>query len=81
MPAKFRLTRGMIAPLGNIPHRGVAVEAPADQPLAEGVVYIAFTAPVTTTALDSSIDFITYPVNRSRSDGCDVRISAITVQP
>jgi hypothetical protein len=58
-----RNTRVM-APLGDVLHRGVVVEAPADQPLAEGMIYIAFTPPVTTMAPYSSIDFITCPASR-----------------
>src|SRR5277367_3328968 len=38
---------------------GVVVEAPADQPLAEGMIYITFTPPVTTAAPYSSIVLIT----------------------
>jgi hypothetical protein len=40
------------------------VETPADQPLAEGMIYIAFTPPVTTMAPYSSIDFISCPASR-----------------
>ena len=47
MLAKFRSTPGMMAPLGDVLHRGVVVDAPADQTLAEGMIYMAFTPPVT----------------------------------
>jgi hypothetical protein len=54
----------VMAPLGDVLHRGVVVEAPGDQPLAEGMICIAFTPPVTTKEPYSSIEFITCPVSR-----------------
>jgi hypothetical protein len=61
MLAKFRSTPGMMAPLGDVLHRGVVVDAPADQTLAEGMIYMAFTPPVTKMAPDSSSEFHSLP--------------------
>jgi hypothetical protein len=51
----------MMAPLGDVLHRGVVVDAPADQTLAEGMIYTAFTPPVTKMAPDSSNEFHSLP--------------------
>jgi len=54
----------VMAPLGDVLHRGVVVEPREDQPLAEGMVCVAFTPPVTTTEPYLSIDLITCPASR-----------------
>jgi hypothetical protein len=54
----------VMAPLGDVLHRGVVVQPRSDQPLAKGMVCIAFTPPVTTIAPYSSIDFVTCPASR-----------------
>jgi hypothetical protein len=46
---KILLNARVMAPLGDVLHRGVVVEAAADQPLAEGMICIAFTPPATTS--------------------------------
>jgi hypothetical protein len=61
---KIPPNRPVMAPLGDVLHRGVVVATPSDQSLAEGMIYIAFTPPVTTRAPYSSIDFITCPASR-----------------
>ena len=61
---KIPINTQVMAPLGDVLHRGIVVEPPSDEPLAAGMICIAFTPPVTTIEPYSSIDFITCPVSR-----------------
>jgi hypothetical protein len=61
---KIPINTHVMAPLGDILHRGIVVAPRADQPLAEGIVCVALTPPVTTAEPYRSIDFITCPANR-----------------
>jgi hypothetical protein len=54
----------VMAPVGDVLHRGVIAEPPADHPQGEGMVCVKFTPPVKTAAPFTSIDCITCPVNR-----------------
>ncbi len=51
-------TRVMV-PLMGVLHKGVIAEAPADHPLAEGMVYVAFIPPIKTIKPYNSTDCIT----------------------
>jgi hypothetical protein len=53
----------VMAPLGDVLHRGIVVEPRADHPLGEGMICVEFTPPVTTTRPYNSIDFITCPAS------------------
>jgi hypothetical protein len=54
----------VMAPLRDVLHRGLVVAPAADQPLEDGMIYIAFTPPVTMVEPYSSIDFIICPISR-----------------
>jgi hypothetical protein len=59
---KIPIDTRVMAPLGDVLHRGIVV-APKE-PLAAGMVCVAFTPPVTMAEPYSSIDFITGPAKR-----------------
>ena len=59
LPANTRV----MAPLGDILHRGIVVEADADNPLTEGMICVEFTPPVETTGPYNSIDYISCPAS------------------
>ena len=61
---KLPINTRVMAPLGDVLHRGIVVESRSDEPLAEGMICIAFTPSVTTIEPYSSIDFITCPLSR-----------------
>jgi hypothetical protein len=54
----------VMAPLGDVLHRGIVAEPPADHLGGEGMVCVRFTPPVTTVKPYDSIDYITCPANR-----------------
>jgi hypothetical protein len=54
----------VMAPLGDVLHRGIVVEPRADHPEGKGIVCVEFTPPVTTIKPYSSIDYIICPANR-----------------
>jgi hypothetical protein len=54
----------VMAPLGDVLHRGIVAAPRADHPLSEGMICVAFTLPVTTMKPYASIDYITCPANR-----------------
>ena len=60
LPAGARV----MAPVGDVLHRGVIAESPADHPQGEGMVCVKFTPPVKTAEPFASIDYITCPVDR-----------------
>lgn len=54
----------VMAPLGVVLYRGIAVEPRADNPVGEGMVCVKLTPPVTTAKPYDSIDYITRPADR-----------------
>ena len=54
----------VMAPVGDVLHRGVIAESPADHPQGKDMVCVKFTPPVKTAEPFTSIDYITCPVNR-----------------
>jgi hypothetical protein len=59
---KIPINTRVMAPLGDVLHRGIVV-AP-QEPIAAGMICVAFTPPVTMEEPYSSIDFIICPANR-----------------
>jgi hypothetical protein len=54
----------VMAPVGDVLHRGIIAEPRADHPLGEGIVCVEFTPPVKAVKPYDSIDYITCPANR-----------------
>jgi hypothetical protein len=54
----------VMAPLGDVLHRGAIVESPVHHLQSEGLVCVKFTPSVKTAEPFTSIDYITCPVNR-----------------
>jgi hypothetical protein len=54
----------VMAPVGDVLHRGVIADSPADHSQNEGWVCVKFTPSVKTAEPFTSIDYITCPVNR-----------------
>jgi hypothetical protein len=52
----------VMAPLGDVLHRGVIAEPQTDHPRREGMICVKFTPPVTIEP-SGSIDYITCPVS------------------
>jgi hypothetical protein len=53
----------VMAPLGNVLHKGIVAAARADQPLDEGMVCIEFIPPVKAMPPYASIDYMTCAVS------------------
>jgi hypothetical protein len=51
----------VMAPLGDVLHRGIVAKPPGDHPLDEGMICVEFTPPVKTMKPYSSIDRVTCP--------------------
>jgi hypothetical protein len=51
----------VMAPLGDVVHRGVVTKPQTDHPSGEGMICVKFTLPVKTMKLYDSIDCITCP--------------------
>jgi hypothetical protein len=60
----LRINTRVMAPLGEVLHRGVIVEPPVGQPAGEGMVCVKFTPPVKTPGPFNSINYITCPASR-----------------
>jgi hypothetical protein len=54
----------VMAPVGDVLHRGVVAEPPADHPQDGGTVCVKFTPPVKTAEPFESVDYITCPADR-----------------
>jgi len=54
----------VMAPLGDVLHRGIIVEPRAEHPPDEGMVCVKFTPLVKTMKPYDSIDYVTCPANR-----------------
>jgi hypothetical protein len=54
----------VMAPLGDVLHRGIIAEPQADHPQDEGMICVEFTPPVKTVKPYGSIDYITCPADR-----------------
>jgi hypothetical protein len=53
----------VMAPIGDVLHRGIIAEPRADHPLGEGMIYVKFPPPVETMKPFDSIDYITCAAN------------------
>ena len=53
----------VMAPLGDVLHRGIVVKPHADDPLGEDMICVEFTPPVETTGPYNSIDYISCPAS------------------
>jgi hypothetical protein len=60
----FPLNTRVMAPLGDVLHRGIVAEPSADHPLGEGMIRVVFTPPVKAEEPFDSIDSIICPANR-----------------
>jgi hypothetical protein len=54
----------VMAPIGDVLHRGVISEPPVGQTLGEDFVFVRFTPPMAAAAPFISIEFITCPASR-----------------
>jgi hypothetical protein len=61
--AELTINARVMAPLGDVLHRGIIVELQADHPGGEGMICVAFTPPVKTITPFDSIDAVTCPAS------------------